>query len=340
MEDRCSPSPSSSTSWGRSRRRPRPPRSWWSASPPWPGWATTGEGDGCGPASASCSAWPASAAPSGARPSTAASTRTCSCSPSPLWSSSPPGECSPAARVAPRPGRTGLWRQATPDLDPSPSSPGCGSMPVPSPRCSARGRWSGSSPACSVWAGGFIIVPALTLLLGFAMPEAVGTSLLIIAVNAAVALAARLGTATVDWSVTALFALAALAGVLAGSRAADLIAVGAYTATRSGSASDVQDEPTAVSAGDGATSSVRCGCSSPCRLARGDGDGHRSKGQRRDRARRAATIEPPPLPKSPPMPARCSAWARRSCRRPPPQSLRPPAGPRSRPDGTAWACCP
>jgi uncharacterized membrane protein YfcA len=95
--------------------------------------------------------------------------------------------------------------------------------------------------------GGFIIVPALTLLLGFAMPEAVGTSLLIIAVNAAVALAARLGTATVDWSVTAPFALAALAGVLAGSRAADLlpartmlrsfaallIAVGAYTATRS-----------------------------------------------------------------------------------------------------------
>ncbi len=95
--------------------------------------------------------------------------------------------------------------------------------------------------------GGFIIVPALTLLLGFAMPEAIGTSLLIIAVNAAIALGARLGTATVDWSVTALFTLAALAGVLAGSRTADrlpastmlrsfaalLVAVGAYTAARS-----------------------------------------------------------------------------------------------------------
>ena len=92
--------------------------------------------------------------------------------------------------------------------------------------------------------GGFIIVPALTLVLGFAMPEAIGTSLLIIAINAAIALAARLGTGTVDWSVTALFTLAALAGVLAGSRTADrvsastmlrafgvlLIAVGAYTA--------------------------------------------------------------------------------------------------------------
>ena len=95
--------------------------------------------------------------------------------------------------------------------------------------------------------GGFVIVPALTLLLGFAMPEAIGTSLLIIAVNAAIALAARLGTATVDWPVTALFTLAALAGVLAGSRTADrlpartmlrsfaalLLAVSAYTAARS-----------------------------------------------------------------------------------------------------------
>jgi hypothetical protein len=49
---------------------------------------------------------------------------------------------------------------------------------------------------------------------------------------------------------------------------------------------------------------------------------------------------PPPLPTSPPMPARCSAWASRSRRRPPPQSLPPPARARSRPDGTAWTCCP
>lgn len=95
--------------------------------------------------------------------------------------------------------------------------------------------------------GGFVIVPALTLLLGFAMPEAIGTSLLIIAINAAVALAARLGAETVDWSVTVPFTLAALAGVLTGSRTADrlpahtmlrsfaalLVAVGIYTATRS-----------------------------------------------------------------------------------------------------------
>jgi len=40
--------------------------------------------------------------------------------------------------------------------------------------------------------GGFVIVPALALVLGFTMPDAVGTSLLVIAVNSAVALAARL----------------------------------------------------------------------------------------------------------------------------------------------------
>lgn len=94
--------------------------------------------------------------------------------------------------------------------------------------------------------GGFVIVPALTLLLRFAMPEAIGTSLLVIAINAAVALAARLATGVV-WSVTLPFAATAVAGVLTGSRVADrlpaaaslrgfaalLVAVGAYTAVRS-----------------------------------------------------------------------------------------------------------
>ena len=40
--------------------------------------------------------------------------------------------------------------------------------------------------------GGFVIVPALVLVLGFDMPAAVGTSLLVIAINSAAALAARL----------------------------------------------------------------------------------------------------------------------------------------------------
>jgi uncharacterized membrane protein YfcA len=69
--------------------------------------------------------------------------------------------------------------------------------------------------------GGFVIVPALTLVLGFTMPQAVGTSLLVITVNALVALAARGGPGAVEWSVALPFTVAALAGVTAGVRAAD-----------------------------------------------------------------------------------------------------------------------
>jgi uncharacterized protein len=98
--------------------------------------------------------------------------------------------------------------------------------------------------------GGFIIVPALTLGLHFAMPEAIGTSLLIIAVNSAVALGPRLGQGSVDWAMTVPFAISTVVGTLVGSRLADrlpartmlrwfaglLIAVAVYTAIRSGMA--------------------------------------------------------------------------------------------------------
>jgi uncharacterized membrane protein YfcA len=69
--------------------------------------------------------------------------------------------------------------------------------------------------------GGFVIVPALTLALGFAMPEAIGTSLLVITINALVALAARGGPGAVEWPVALPFTVAALAGVAFGVRAAD-----------------------------------------------------------------------------------------------------------------------
>ena len=61
--------------------------------------------------------------------------------------------------------------------------------------------------------GGFVIVPALVLVLGFDMPAAVGTSLLVIAINSAAALAARLGgQVSLDWPLIAVFTAAALAG--------------------------------------------------------------------------------------------------------------------------------
>jgi len=96
--------------------------------------------------------------------------------------------------------------------------------------------------------GGFVIVPALVLALGFEMPIAVGTSLLVISVNSAAALTARLGEGIhLDWALIGVFTLAALTGTLAGNRVASrvsasrltaaftllLVAVAAYTLARS-----------------------------------------------------------------------------------------------------------
>ena len=71
--------------------------------------------------------------------------------------------------------------------------------------------------------GGFVIVPALVLVLGFTMPVATGTSLLVIAVNAGLALAFRGGLGSVDWGVVAPFTLAAVVGVLVGRVVADRV---------------------------------------------------------------------------------------------------------------------
>jgi uncharacterized membrane protein YfcA len=68
--------------------------------------------------------------------------------------------------------------------------------------------------------GGFVIVPALVLALGFTMPEAVGTSLLVIAVNSIVALSTRLPGGTVEWGIVVPFTIASLIGVFVGSRLA------------------------------------------------------------------------------------------------------------------------
>jgi uncharacterized membrane protein YfcA len=68
--------------------------------------------------------------------------------------------------------------------------------------------------------GGFVVVPALTLLFGYAMPEAIGTSLLVVVVNAVVALAARAGSADIDWMVASAFTLMAVVGATTGSRLA------------------------------------------------------------------------------------------------------------------------
>lgn len=96
--------------------------------------------------------------------------------------------------------------------------------------------------------GGFAVVPALVLALGFTMPVAVGTSLLVIAINSASALVSRLGQGTqLDWTLIGIFTAAAVIGSLLGGRVTSrvnprqlsqvfallLVAVALYTAARS-----------------------------------------------------------------------------------------------------------
>jgi len=66
------------------------------------------------------------------------------------------------------------------------------------------------------------VVPLLThpLVLGLPMRVAVGTSLLVIALNSASGLIARLGSDGLDWGVTLLFILGGAAGVALGVRLA------------------------------------------------------------------------------------------------------------------------
>jgi uncharacterized membrane protein YfcA len=66
--------------------------------------------------------------------------------------------------------------------------------------------------------GGFLIVPALVLVLGLPLHLAVGTSLLVIALNAVWGLLGNLRFGTLDWTLTLLFAASGAAGVLAGGR--------------------------------------------------------------------------------------------------------------------------
>lgn len=68
--------------------------------------------------------------------------------------------------------------------------------------------------------GGFALVPALVLALSYPMRVAVGTSLLVIAINSATALATRVADADVEWATVGAFTAAAVVGSLVGGRVA------------------------------------------------------------------------------------------------------------------------
>ncbi|MQY12698.1 hypothetical protein SRB5_28360 [Streptomyces sp. RB5] len=105
-----------------------------------------------------------------------------------------------------------------------PSRPAEG-LPVRPGRAVAAGAGLGAVTGVLGVGGGFLAVPALVSVLGLRMKAAVGTSLLVIAVNSIAALATRGGTADgLDWSVIAPFTGAAILGARDGRRLAARLA--------------------------------------------------------------------------------------------------------------------
>lgn len=96
--------------------------------------------------------------------------------------------------------------------------------------------------------GGFVIVPAMVLVLHLGMLEAVGTSLMVIVIASSFALGDRLNSGDVDWAIAVPFSVAALFGAVAGRRMAEsldmehlqrvfavvIVLAAVYTAVRSG----------------------------------------------------------------------------------------------------------
>jgi uncharacterized membrane protein YfcA len=66
--------------------------------------------------------------------------------------------------------------------------------------------------------GGFLIIPVLVIVLGLPMDTAIGSSLVIVAVNSAAGFAAHAGDAPLDVPVTVVFIAAAVAAALAAGR--------------------------------------------------------------------------------------------------------------------------
>ncbi|ODU06169.1 MAG: hypothetical protein ABS81_05545 [Pseudonocardia sp. SCN 72-86] len=77
--------------------------------------------------------------------------------------------------------------------------------------------------------GGFLVVPALVIVLRMPMTVAVGTSLLVIVLNSISSVVSRVGGMHLDWSVIVPFTLAAVAGTLLGKRIADRLSGVALT---------------------------------------------------------------------------------------------------------------
>ena len=100
----------------------------------------------------------------------------------------------------------------------APRAEGAASRPIALPLLGAVALFVGAMTGIVGIGGGFLIVPALVLLARVPMKEAVGTSLLVIALNTASGYVGYAGRTTMAWGFLAGFTLIAIAGILAGAR--------------------------------------------------------------------------------------------------------------------------
>ncbi|MFB6819723.1 sulfite exporter TauE/SafE family protein [Streptomyces sp. NPDC056347] len=105
---------------------------------------------------------------------------------------------------------------------------GDGPRPASTGRVARTGAGLGAVTGFLGVGGGFLVVPALVTVVAVPMASAVGTSLLVIIVNSAAALATRLTTPTVlDWATIAPFTAAAVLGAWDGKRLAAKVSTAA-----------------------------------------------------------------------------------------------------------------
>ncbi len=93
----------------------------------------------------------------------------------------------------------------------------------PFPMIAALGLGVGMLTGLVGVGGGFLYVPALVLLGGLAMKDAVGTSLILIITSCVAGFVSYLGTVHLDWLATGLFTGLAIVGVAIGSRLTGIV---------------------------------------------------------------------------------------------------------------------
>lgn len=106
----------------------------------------------------------------------------------------------------------------------SPQDPAVTISPKPFAYVVALGLLVGAATGLVGAGGGFLVVPALVLLVGMPMRVAIGSSLVVITANSIAAFLGYLGHVTIDYHVAFVTALAASLGALVGSRLATRIA--------------------------------------------------------------------------------------------------------------------